>query len=503
MNSRKTSFNLVDEPWLPIVGGGCVSLRDIFSPNATHGAVAGDPVQKIALTKLLLAIAQAAATPESEIVIRATTPDEMAALCLAYLEKWRDRFDLRGETPFLQMPAIQAAAKQSYGAVRPEVASGNTTVLLQSQIDRPLNDAEKAILLVRLTGFALGGKKTDNSVTLTPGYLGKFNDKGKPASGKPGPSLGFLGLLHSFVLGKNLRETIFLNLLSTDRINGTRMFPGGVGIAPWEDMPDGEDCPKAKKLRESLMGRLIPLSRFVLLADDGLHYSEGIIHLGHKDGVTDPSCSIDTREKEPMALWTNPEKRPWRELTSLLSFIENDKEKGFQSLQLRSAVDRAVDSTETFKIWSGGLRVSSNAGEQFVSGSDDFVESIVTLNSESLGDVWFSLLKTETSVLDELSKMLYGRISGYFRELKSEGKNLAAQASNQFWRSCEDHFQALVDACDPSNDATERLARLRRKFCGIALETYDRVCARNTARQMDSWIRNRPDASKFLRKEPT
>ena len=58
-------FNLIDEPWLPIVDVGRVSLRQVFS-EPSYRALGGNPVQKIALMKLLLAIAQAACTPEDE-----------------------------------------------------------------------------------------------------------------------------------------------------------------------------------------------------------------------------------------------------------------------------------------------------------------------------------------------------------------------------------------------------------------------------------------------------
>ena len=48
-------FNLIDEPWLPIVDVGRVSLRQVFS-EPSYRALGGNPVQKIALMKLLLAL---------------------------------------------------------------------------------------------------------------------------------------------------------------------------------------------------------------------------------------------------------------------------------------------------------------------------------------------------------------------------------------------------------------------------------------------------------------
>ncbi|MBX9265005.1 type I-E CRISPR-associated protein Cse1/CasA, partial [Klebsiella pneumoniae] len=58
-------FNLIDEPWIAVVDVGLVSLTDIFSQPELR-ALNGNPVQKIALTKLLLAIAQSATTPADD-----------------------------------------------------------------------------------------------------------------------------------------------------------------------------------------------------------------------------------------------------------------------------------------------------------------------------------------------------------------------------------------------------------------------------------------------------
>lgn len=487
-------FNLIDEPWLPIADVGRVSLRQLFTcPD--YRALGGNPVQKIALLKLLLAIAQAACTPEDEQEWRALGAQGLAERCLAYLEHWYERFYLYGERPFLQMPAISAAALQSYGAVLPEVSTGNTTVLSQGQVERSLDDADKALLLVSLMGFALGGKKGDNSVVLTPGYVGKSK------SCKAGPAVAHMGLLHNFLLGSDLWQSLWLNLLTGEQLSQVNSFPQGLGVAPWEQMPAGEDCQVAQALRQSLMGRLVPLCRFCLLADDGLHYSEGLAHPNYKEGVADPTVAIDYSGKEPKALWSNPEKRPWRELTALLGFFAQQQSQGFQSWQIRAGLERARDVTEVFAIWSGGLRVSSNAGEQYASGSDDFVESQVWLHGDMLGQSWFTQLKAEMDALDELAKALYGRIIGYFKEQLVDGSKLAGQGTHLFWQLCERDFQSLLDSCDQDEQSVANRRQLRRTFAAYAQQAYDRFCPKYTARQLDAWAKCRPNHSKYLKQE--
>jgi len=492
--TTENRFNLIDEPWIPIVDIGRVSLKELFS-NHHYRALGGNPVQKIALTKLLLAIAQAASTPKDDDAWAELGTNGLASNCLKYLDTWQERFWLYGEQPFLQMPGISSASVQSFGAVLAEIATGNTTVLTQTQIEKRLSDVDKALLIVVLMGFALGGKKTDNSVVLSKGYLGKSNDKGKASTGKPGSSIGFMGFLHNFLVGQSLVESLWLNVLTTEQLSQIRIYSSGLGTAPWELMPLGEDCDTAKNLQSSLMGRLIPLSRFCLLTDTGLHYSEGIAHQGYKESKVDPSVSVDYSGKDPKVIWVDPERRPWRFLTALLSFLGQSSSTGFDCYHLRFGLKRARDQVNELGIWSGGLRVSSNAGEQYVSGSDDSVESLITLPQSVLGTFWFANLQLEMTDLEQLSKIVYSATLNYFKSQNMESKGQAGLASNLFWQLCERKFQDLVNVCDDTDQAQS----LRKNFAGFANQAYDTFCAKDTARQLDAWAKNRPNLGKYLK----
>lgn len=488
-------FNLIDEPWIPVVDMGRASLREMFA-KPEYRALGGTPVQKIAMMKLLLALAQAAATPDDDAQWQEWGWQGMSRRVLEYLEKWHGVFFLYGERPFLQMPAIAAAEVKPFGALLPDMATGNTTVLTQSQAEKPLDDADKALLLITLSGFALGGKKADNRIVLSPGYRGKNNDKGKPSTGKPGPAVAHMGLLHSFCQGASLLKTIWLNVFSHAELAGLTMYPGGLGAPPWECMPQGEACPAALALKSSLMGRLIPMCRFCLLCEDGVHYSEGIAHDSHKDGVYDPSVTANLSGKEVKVFWTNPEKRPWRELTSLLGFIAQQNG-NHDCIQLRLSLPKAIRCRENVAIWSGGLRVSSNAGEQYVSGTDDSVESLLWLDPGQLGELWFSYFQQEMNTLSSISKTLYGCVMGYFKTQLMDGEKSAAQASNLFWQLCEREAQMLIDHCEQPDKRHE----LRRRFARYAEQAFDLFCPNQTARQLDAWARSKPSFGKYLQQE--
>ena len=488
--NAENNFNLVDEPWIPVLDHGRVSLRDVFTGQKIRG-LSGNPVQKMSLTKLLLAIAQAAATPEDQEEWRALGRQGLTKKCAEYLDKWRERFFLYGENPFLQMPEMIKAKCEPYGVGFPEAAIGNKTVLNDGQLTRSLDDADKALVLVRLMSFALGGKKTDASIVLSPEYE-------KKKSGSPGPAVSARGLLHSLVLGRDLIGTLWLNLFDSQTIVGMKIFQGGVGQPPWEKMPDGEDCPIASKLRQTLMGRLVPMNRFCLLADTKIHYSEGIRYQSHKEGIADPTAALQNPSdpKKVKAKWTNPEKRPWRELTGLLSYENSNDKNGFQCRQLNYGIGRAKDVEQEFAefaVWSGGLKVTSNAGEQYVSGADDFVESEVWLRSQYLGEKWFGQLNEEMNNLDKLSRVLWSAVVNYYQEMqygKNQRADKANQATQDFWQLAEQDFQKLVKAIDLNDEKTQN--QLRNRFQGYVRRLYNQFCPNETVRQLDAWARHRP-----------
>ncbi len=440
-------FNLIDEPWIPIADVGLVSLKQLFSEKS-YRCLGGTPVEKIAVTKFLLAIAQSACTPENDSAWQQLGAEGLSSACLAYLQTWYDRFYLYGDTPFLQMPAAQRAEVKPLGTVMPDVATGNTTCLTQYHAEKALDDSKKVLLLLAQMSLALGGKKTDNKVVLTPGYMGKTKENGKPITGKPGPAVGFMGLLHSFAIGPTLHVSLWLNLLTHDEIREIGLFSQGLGQAPWENMPEGEDCETAKALKSSLMGRMVPLCRFCLFSTDGLHYTEGLHHLGHREGLFDLSITTKPVVKELKAEWCNPERRPWRQLPALLAFMSQTNDNG-GCLQLKYALPKACPLGGEFGVWSGGLRVNSNAGEQYLSGKDDVLESTLLLPPGlGIGDIWFQLYTNQMNALDTLAKHLFGCVSRYFKELQKDGKKQAENATLAFWQLCERDAQSLLDGCD-------------------------------------------------------
>lgn len=486
-------FNLIDEAWLPTIEGKQLSLADVFSSKGGEG-VGGNPMQKIALTKLLLAIAQAACPLKDDDDWKRLDLQTLGQTCRAYLQKHHAAFWLYGERPFLQMPAIAKAIKKSCGVYLPDISTGNTTILQDMQKEVALELPEQALLVVVLSGYCLAGKQGDNSIVLSPGYTGKLNDKGNIGAGRAGAWVGGKGYLHHFLQGQSILETIKLNLL-TQRDLPRVPLAGGLGTPPWERMPAGEDCETARALRSSLMGCLVPLSKFVLLGEGGIKCTDGIKYPGYLENYSNPSVALKPANSSAKAakaevLWVETEKLPWRTLPALLSFA--NKTDGLDCAGIYLCLPRArEEGGERLGIWAGGLAVTNESSEQKALSQDDFVDSLQFLPGKCLGELWFSALQQAMGRLEALAESLGKAAVAYYKEMHKEqenkknpfAENFANRVNAVFWEYCNYKAQELFDYCD--DDA--QMDKLEKTFLQYARQAFAQACPKDTVRQLTAW----------------
>ncbi|PKL29020.1 MAG: type I-E CRISPR-associated protein Cse1/CasA [Spirochaetae bacterium HGW-Spirochaetae-2] len=495
MNNR---FNLVDEPWIPVVDHPRVSLFELFS-NPALKAIGGNAVQKLALLKLFLAIAQRAYTPIDDQDWQNLDSLGLAAKCLEYLNNHKDFFWLYGNKPFLQKHDLEERNTNNGDPIpvsilgrdyMPDLASENDSILFESQKEHSLSDAEKAVFIVTLMNYSLGGKRVAKGVSpWTDGYTGKTT------SAKGAPSIGnYEGYLNSHLLGESILDTIWLNLFTRDKLEKYPQWKDDNLIPPWEEMPAGEDDRIARRLKGSFMSTLCALSRFVLLQDDGIIYVEGLQYPSHKDGWREPFMTYTSDGK---ILWCNPAKKPWRNLTALLSTAFNVSNSAFDCPQISLFLLRARKVRKTIGIWSGGLKVRTTAGDTSVKQTDDYIDTEIFLRTDDLGDPWFASLENEMQALDQLSKSLWIAVNRYYEELGSKRNPVIDKALEMFWELCERQAQTLVYICD---DAQQR-HRLRLTFADYANQAYNKYCPNDSARQMSAWVRHAPYILNYIAKK--
>ncbi len=502
MNER---FNLVDEPWIPVVGHPRVSLKEIFS-NPDLKALRGNAIQKLALLKLFLAVAQRAYTPLDDNEWQTSGSSVLAERCIRYLEERRDLFWLYGSNPFLQRPDLKNKKNlkgenipvSSLGRdYLPDLASENDSILIESQREQKLTDAQKAVFIITLMNYSLGGKRVAKNIPpWTEGYTGKST------SAKGAPSIGnYEGYLSSHLIGSSIIETVWINLLTRTQLEKFPKWKHDRMIPPWEEMPKGEDDERARELKSSYMATLLAMSRFVLLKDDGIMYTEGLQYPSHKEGWRETFMTYSSGGK---ILWCNLAKKPWRNLPALVSASFSSGSSEFFCPQISLLLLRTRTVLDIVGIWSGGLKVRTTAGDTSVKQSDDYIDTHIFLATDNLGDSWYISLTEEMLALEKLSKSLWSASNKYFEEMgrekstlkkkHSEKKTLLDNVLNMFWELCEHKSQDLVKYC---ND-TRKMKTIRRTFSDYAIDAYNKYCPRDTSKQLIAWAKHRSFIYSYL-----
>lgn len=217
---RPIEYNLLDEPWICVVGTDCasaqVSLTDALVNAHSYADLSGElPTQDIAILRLLLAVLHTVFSRVDENGDDAPIENVGDALrrwqslwrrgCFPeapireYLEQWRDRFWLfHPERPFYQVNAAEIGTAYTSAKLNGELSeSGNKVKLFPFQIGagkERLDYAEAARWLI---------------------YQNAFDDNSSKPKGKnlPAPGIGWLGKLGLIqAVGDNLFETLMLNL---------------------------------------------------------------------------------------------------------------------------------------------------------------------------------------------------------------------------------------------------------------------------------------------------
>lgn len=481
------SYSLVDQPWIKLIDGEYVSLKSFFELDSPP-TMGGTPIQRLVLFRLLLAIVYRACPLETEDDFEALTIDSMKTSVLRYLEAHRSAFDLWDEQkPFLQHPGISSAKPEKElapGAFMPGVCSGNATLLFDSNcLTSDLSDSDLVYTLLTLVTFGLGGKKGDKDLVFSPGH----KKKSAPAS----PALG-RGWLHSFPIGDNLYETLKLNCLSQEIIDDAELefLSAGVGVPAWEDMPTTEVGKDAAEYASSLCGWLVPVSRFCrLLGRDRLYMTSGVEYPKIDTGICDLSVSTKTggtkTQPKMTAVRANRSLEPWRQLDAVLAFFGGNKKSGCRGLQL--AFERRPMFVKG--IWCVGMQVSEQSGEQYMSGDDDFVESVFLVPNEWQGTIFLNEYKEEMLNLDHIRRVLYSSVMKFYEELKAAdvGKSKAERAQATFWTLCSPLGSQWVQACGKGETV-----RLRHEFQKAAWQAYDLVCPKGTSKQLMAYEKCRP-----------
>ncbi len=214
------AFNLVDEPWIPVVGhprgASRVSLREaLVDAHRLRAVRHQSPLATAALHRFLVAMVHAAAWPETGIGPWGDTEAQARATWLAawhasalpatainaYLDRWHDRFFLLGgDHPFMQDPRVADDRRSEPGVLALEIDAKGAKPLFYRDLGRTMDPAEAPAQILALQSFALGGILTPD-----PAYTDVIT-----SSAQGGAFTRASGAC-MVVEGQNLLETLLLN----------------------------------------------------------------------------------------------------------------------------------------------------------------------------------------------------------------------------------------------------------------------------------------------------
>lgn len=440
-------MNLIHDPWLNVimVSGErkALGLKDLFSSSQEIQDLDLSPVQRVSVMRLLICIFQSAIDgPSTEQEQCHLQPDRTIATILEYLDKWESAFELYGDQAFLQVDesSITDSQLKTHMLIDPKKTSDNSPVHRDHRhVDggkhMQYSDAELAINLLTLMNFASCGTMS----VLT------FKGEKTPKSPKMAPARGCInGALHVFVYLENLFKTLQVNLVSKAMLDDNRAYGVSFGLPPWEYGTEN-----FKDYHNTYLSNLVPISRIVKLKPEGLYL--GGTDLNYEDSVVPSGIIVKSKEDKDIYLPVSIKKKPWRELTSLLSCNRIISRSTMMIHELKS---------EKVFIWAGGAEIREkvvNAG---------YVDSSFCIKSENFENIdYFIQRYSEVLVLAEtyLNKVIKS-IHAFYKCLTPDtdnplSKTTVNNAATSFWSALNQKRESFL-AYAQSQDSIDSIEKV-------------------------------------------
>ena len=489
-------MNLTLEPWIPALDASghrhLFSLHDLFAQAHELRDLAVKPHERIALMRLLLCITQAALDGPADEDEWATCETLIQPRVRDYLNQWKAAFELFGNGPrFLQLPNLQPGKEFDDGNAATKLdlalATGNNSTLFDNLAgeDRTLAPARSALNLLTFQCFAPGGRigvaKWNGQET-----AGKGSSNHAPCT----PS----SMVHTLLLGRILLETLHRNLLT--RENGTDFYGTNRWGKPVWEKPVGKADDKAATENSSMtyLGRLVPLSRGVRLADDGssIILANGIDYPIFP-AFREATATIIKRKDELAILPASTKRSLWRQLAA----VSVKRRAGTDARCGPLALNHATTSSET-SLWVGAL-VTDKAK------IEDVVESTYSLPAGMFTDFGRAAYEKGVSDAEEREGVLIQAVRTYASTLKvvSPANDRARQ---HFWTCLEQHLSSLFElARNTGLLADLPTCAWNQAVHHAARDAYEQACPRKTPRQIQAYalgLRKLPFVPKPIKATP-
>ena len=344
----KHGLNLAFDPWIPCIrsnGSSCLAslCQCCTDPKITDIAVR--PHERVSLMRFFLCIAYAALDIPEDYTECRDCFKNISSKIKIYLESQKDSFELFHETkPFLQIAELKLTSSPKQKSKKNDdsesnintsvakldfsLASGNSSILYDHDAlntNRKIPIEKIALDLLTYQMFSPGG------------LIGQVTWKNiltsKTSCDAPCISSS---MVHTFIRGNNISETIVLNMLSVDELHSyTQLNTNWKGVPIWDKFPTSfNDKDAIYNATYTFIGRLVPLTRSILLKSDctSMLLGDGLSYPSYTNKSMpfppEPSATLilsrKNKEEERILLNFQPGKALWRQLHALTVLREGD-----------------------------------------------------------------------------------------------------------------------------------------------------------------------------------
>lgn len=466
-------MNLTDSPWIPIVkqdgSREMVSLLTLFQDGEVIRDLAVTPPQRIALMRLLICITQAALDGPEDEEGWVDAKTKITQSVTDYLKQRRDAFALHGERPFLQATQIQPKDNATLDKLDFDLSAGNNSALFDHEAGpagRRHSSAWCALRLLTYQCFSPGGligTTRWGAITTT-----KTSEHAPAIEGS---------LLHTYIRGEALLETIWMNLLTRNMID---VLPGMTfGRPVWEDVEISQGNPNAVLMSsESYLGRLVPLSRAISLHSDKMTFTLA-------NGVSYPKLPVQRepyatvvrrgngQNERDMYIAVNLSRHPWRELASVLSLNRAAVAGGAVCLQhLNHIQSNRVD------IWTGGM--AADKGKIL-----DVAEWNFSLPVELVNETELLIYENGVELARKGEYALKEAVKAWHKNMSVDPKSISYEKATTFYWSALDKEHHVLIRCAGEQALLhqEWFAVIRRDMAAA----FSHACPHTTPRQIQAF----------------
>lgn len=477
-----------------------MGLHDLFRRSAAIADLDVSAHERISLMRLLVCITQAAlGAPDDSDEWEGWGGDLEEKSC-AYLQQWMPHFELFGDGPrFLQAkfhdPKDYPTAQIVY-----QLSTGITPALLDHVGDGPRDFQPgflaRAILVYQnhFVGGSLASKVKGN-----------------------GPALK---ALHSFLIGRDLRQTLILNCVDLDTIR-----PLNLGKPSWEGGKGN-----------SFLGRLSPTPCKLWLVDEGrrILIDQGEMYPEFEESsIREPSTAViigrRSGNEAAVLLRASVGKGIWRDLHALtviskderkapLSFLSHFAAKHDPMVSLwcgewvkandKANIIDAVESAFTlpWRLFEAPGRIRFQKGVAFA----EWVERRVMAAVYAYGMRLFTESRIKGEDSEEFAEMVTKRLRNPKRKKTQTEKSI-----RHYWTTLDQKFPELLEMArlagtpdDPMGAAEfgETPDRWTTIVRHAARAAYEAACPRSTPRQLQAYAAGlkqlAPKSAKSSRQTP-